>query len=810
LKKQKTVYYLYNFQLHFSQLLDLLFHTRIARRVYALVGLPFVVFLLLNLIFPLPAEPPYAQIITTENGTVLSAFLSADEKWRMKTILPEITPELQKAFIAKEDKYFYYHLGINPLAIFRAAFNNLLRGKKTSGASTITMQVARLLEPKKRTYSNKIVEVFRALQLEWKYSKAEILQLYLNLVPYGGNIEGVKAASLLYFSCLPNQLSVAQITALSIIPNRPTSLALGKHNDKIEEERNRWLKIFESEKVFSKTVIADALLEPIKAKRHKSPKTAIHFAYLLHRLYPQTDIVPSYIKIDLQNKVEEITQAYMRSIGHYGVHNAAVLVIENETQRVLAYLGSPNFEDAAYGGQVDGVRAYRSPGSALKPLVYGLAFDAGKITPKLQLLDVSQDFEGYMPENYNKRFNGLVTAEKALAASLNLPAVSLLNEIGVKTLTDKLKVADFQWIGKQEKNVGLSLALGGCGVNLFEMAGLYTAFANEGKYKPLQISPLAKNLLGSSKPLTNLKEGKEKLKQDKAKEDKILLSPAANYVINEILTKVERPLELPSSYENNPHLPKIAWKTGTSYGRRDAWSIGFNKKYTVAVWVGNFNGEGRPELTGAGVATPLLFKLFNNIDYKSAYQWFEMPKELDFRLVCAASGKVPNSFCDNITSDYYLSGVSSAQPCDHLKHFFVSPDEKMSYCTKCLPDNNYKQKLYPNLPPEMVLFYEQNLLSYEKIPTHNPACTQLFDGLSPVIISPANNREFFTDNEKVELLLQAKVQNDVKKLYWYVDNQFYKAVLPSAKLFFKPERGRIKISCSDDKGRNHDVWIWVR
>lgn len=793
--------------------------------------LPFVCFLVLHFSFPLPALPPFAQIVTTPDGTVLSAFLSADDKWRMKSNLADITPELQKAFIAKEDKYFYYHWGINPFAILRAAANNLLRGKKTSGASTITMQVARLLEPKYRTYSNKLIEMFRACQLEWQYSKAEILQLYLNLVPYGSNIEGVKAASLLYFGCLPNQLSLAQLTTLTIIPNRPTSLALGnaKHHAKIEQARNHWLKVFEKEKVFATTTIADALLEPLVAKRQKSPKKAIHFAYLMHKLFPQNAIVPTYIDIHLQNKVEEISQTYIRSTKPYGIHNAAVLVIDNQSRQILAYLGSPNFDDAAHNGQVDGVRAYRSPGSALKPLLYGLAFDAGLITPKTKLLDVSQDFDGYMPENYNKQFNGYVTAEKALAASLNLPAVSLLNEIGIKTVTNKLKVADFQWIANHEKSVGLSLALGGCGVSLLEMAGLYTSFANGGNYQALQFTPLAatptSDLLATGKKqkantllITNQKTQPATLPlpsptlpfPDSLQANQQLLSPAANYVINEILTKVERPSELPNSYENNPHLPKIAWKTGTSYGRRDAWSIGFNKKYTIAVWVGNFNGEGRPELTGASIATPLLFKLFNNIDYKTAYQWFEMPKNLDFRLVCAASGKIPNHFCDQIIADYYVAGISTAQPCDHLKSVFVSADEQISYCSQCLPDAHYKQKLYPNLPPEMVLYNEQNMVAYEKIPTHNPTCTQLFSGTAPVILSPANNREFYMDNEQVELLLQAKVPNDVKKLYWYIDDKFYKAVSPNTKTFFKPNKGHIKISCSDDKGRNTDGWIWVR
>ncbi len=787
---------MYNFSLHFHQILDL-FLTKTAKKIYLRVGIIFAIFLALHLSFPLPKENNYSQIVTSDKGIVLSAFLSADDKWRMKTELNEITPELQKAFIAKEDKYFYYHFGINPIAILRAGFNNLVKGKKTSGASTITMQVARLLAPKERTYTNKIIEIFRALQLEFTYSKVEILQLYLNLVPYGSNIEGVKAASVLYFSRLPNQLSLAQITTLTIIPNRPTSLAIGKHNERIEKERNRWLKIFETENVFPKTVIADALVEPLNAKRQKTPKTAIHFAHWLHKQYPTKPIIQTYIRADMQAKTEEIARTYMRSIQHFGINNTAILIVENNTRNVVAYLGSQNFDDAKHAGQVDGVRAYRSPGSALKPLVYGLAFEKGLITPKSMLIDVPKDFNGYMPENYNRKFNGYVAAEKALAASLNLPAVELLNLLTVDTLVLRLQQADFEWISKRNKNLGLSLALGGCGVSVAEMAGLYASFANGGRYQTLNyIAPLPPEG-GVETPPSGGRGA-------------AILSPAANYMLTEILTKVERPAELPNSYENNPYLPKIAWKTGTSYGRRDAWSIGFNKKYTIAVWVGNFSGEGRPELTGATIATPLLFKLFNNLDYNGGYQWFDMPTNLDFRLVCQHSGKVPNEFCEQLSSDAYIPSISSAVKCEHLKQVYVSANEKLSFCTKCLPENHYKHKLYPNYPPEMLMYYDQNQITYSKIPPHNPECTQIFDGQEPKIISPANDREYLTDDESVELLLQAQAANDVKKLYWYVNDKFYKEAVPSSRTFFKPERGRIKISCSDDKGRNSDVWVWVR
>jgi penicillin-binding protein 1C len=765
---------------------------------------PFVLFFVLHFLFPIDTYIPYSQLIVSQEGKVLNVFLSKDDKWRMKTELAEITPELEKAFIEKEDRYFYYHLGVNPLAIVRAGFYNLVKGKKTSGASTITMQVARLLEPKERTYWNKMVEMFRAVQLEVMFSKKEILALYLNLVPYGGNVEGIKSASLLYFNRLPDKLSLAQITALAIIPNRPTSLALGKHNERIEKERNKWLNRFKENEAFDNQQIEDALHEPLDAKRLDAPALAPHFANHLHQEMPTIDIVKTTIKAEVQSKVEDITYSYTRKLKGFNIHNAAVVVVDNKTRNIIAYLGSPDFKDGENAGQVDNARSFRSPGSALKPLIYGLAFDEGIVTPKSVLHDLPVDFSGYAPENYNRTFNGFVSVETALSNSLNVPAVKMLDQIGVKNMIDVLKRAQFQEISKKDKNLGLSLALGGCGVSLVEMAGLYCAFANQGVFSPLKVitPPPTPSPTGRGMDSLSKGEGWGEVQRH--------ISPSAAYMLTEILTKVERP-EMPSDYEHNPHIPKIAWKTGTSYGRRDAWSIGYNAKYTVAVWLGNANGVGSPELVGAGVATPLLFKLFGVIDYNAPLDWFFIPETLKNRLVCTATGDLPSDFCESTTSDYFIPTVSHTRRCEHLRYVFISPDEKMSYCAECLPQGGFKRKLYPNLSPEMLAFYETNQVAIEKMPPHNPQCTKLLEGNAPKIVSPVEGREYLTiDDEPIELMLNCNVDNDVKKVFWYINGKFYQSAKPTERVFFKPNRGEVKISCSDDKGRNTDIKILVK
>jgi penicillin-binding protein 1C len=273
---------------------------------------------------------------------------------------------------------------------------------------------------------------------------------------------------------------------------------------------------------------------------------------------------------------------------------------------------------------------------------------------------------------------------------------------------------------------------------------------------------------------------------------------------------VNRP-DFPLNWESTMHLPKIAWKTGTSYGRRDAWSIGYNQRYTVGIWVGNFSGLGIPELSGANVATPLLFTVFNTIDYDDDQPWFSQPKDCDVRMVCSETGLPPTDHCTNLVTDYFIPLVSPARKCDNMEEFFVSADEKMTYCRNCLPENGYKKKLYKLISPEMKTYFEEHRIAYLPIPPHNPRCEKVFKDGAPVVTSPANGSEYLVNKKDPEpLQLVCRVANDVGKVYWYINNKFYKAGEAGTKQFFLPEEGPVKISCTDDKGRNRDIWIRVR
>ncbi len=746
-----------------------------------------IVFLILDLIFPFEANPKYSTIVTSAEGNVLHAFLNKEDKWRMYAELSEITPTLTQTILFKEDKYFYYHLGINPISIVRAAALNIITNRRTSGASTITMQVVRLLQPRKRTYGNKLIEIFKALQLELHYSKDEILQLYLNLMPYSSNIEGIKSASILYFQKPPQLLSLAEITTLTIIPNRPSSLKLGVKNSYIVQERNKWLRRFQKSKLYENTIIEDAINEPLTVRRNEAPKLLPHLAIRLKNENPDVPIIKTNIKINQQLQIERLVSNYVNRLRAMNIHNAAVMVINNQTMNVETYVGSADFKNVYDGGQVDGVRAVRSPGSTLKPLVYALAFDKGLIVPQTNINDVLTNFGGFEPENFDRRFNGKVTVEFALANSLNIPAVKVLKQLTPSILIDVLQKSDFRTIKKQSKELGLSMALGGCGTTLEELTRHYATFANEGRFKDLNY-----------------------LKNNKTSKGVEIISLEAAFLINNILTQITRP-DLPNNFDNTYRLPKIAWKTGTSSGKKDAWSIGYNKNYTIGVWVGNFSGEGVPELSGSDIATPLLFTIFNTVEYNTAKGWFAPTKNVIYRKVCAESGDLPNEFCKNHILDYAIMGVSSTRLCQHLKYVLTNQKGTESYCTQCVPDSGFVRNLYPNISPELANYYNTKQVPYLKIPPHNIRCTRVFEENAPEITSPNDGSKYFIDaNEKQQLQLACRTANDVEEVYWYINDKLLKKEKSREAIFVSPPLGKVKISCSDDKGRSTDIYIEVK
>nr|MBA4167140.1 penicillin-binding protein 1C [Chitinophagaceae bacterium] len=524
---------------------------------------------------------------------------------------------------------------------------------------------------------------------------------------------------------------------------------------------------------------------PFNISRDAVPQLVPHLSVALKKT--GEPVIHSSIILNTQLQTEKIVADYSRTLRLKNIKNAAVVIIDNVTHKVITYIGSSDFHDTTDGGQVDGAIAVREPGSTLKPLLYGMCIDQGLLTPKAVITDVNVNYDGYAPENFNKQFNGYVTMEYALEHSLNIPAVKSLRLLGKDKFVSALGACNFNQIKKDQKKLGLSMILGGCGASLLELTGLYSSLASGGVY--------TRSSFVAGAPSSHTFQ---------------VMSPAAAYMINETLSKINRP-DFPLNWQSTEHMPKIAWKTGTSYGRRDAWSIGYNKKYTVGVWTGNFSGTGSSGLSGAEIATPLLFRIFNTIDYDSDEEWFTQPEDCATRLVCSETGMPPSAGCTDLVSDYFIPVVSNSKPCNNSEEIIISADEKISYCKSCMPLTGYKKKFFRIVPPEMQAYCDEHNIAYQKVPPHNPGCQRIFRDGQPLIISPKSGSEYLLSKNKPEPLeLRCRPGNDVSRIYWYVNNQFYKTGSAGSTVFFIPSEGPVKISCTDDKGRNKDIWINVR
>jgi penicillin-binding protein 1C len=773
---------------------------RLRRSLYS-IGIILIIIIALDILFPLPESKDYSKVIYDSEGQMLTAYLSKDQKWRMQTHLKDVSPDLIKAIIEKEDGWFYWHPGVNPYSIVRALFQNIIKQKRVSGASTITMQTARMLQPKERTYINKVIEILRAIQLEVHYSKKEILELYLSLLPYGGNIEGIKSASYIYFGRSPDKLSLSQSIILTVIPNDPNDLRPDKNQKELLNERNKWIKIFSERKTFRKSELKDSFEEPVDSRRFIIRTEAMHFCHFVAKKFQGSEINTS-LKLSLQQSSERILSAYIERVRSKGIFNGAVMIVDNKTNSVVDYCGSQDFKDSLSSGQINGITALRSPGSTLKPALYAMAIDEGLITPSMRLYDIPTDFGGYEPENFDLKFRGIVTAKYALVNSLNIPAVGLFEQLGPDKFISLLIRAGFSAILKEKQSLGLSLILGGCSVKLDELVRLYTAFAHSGLLYPLNYFD-TDNL-----PIREVNELQKNGKSDKKKAQR-LFSPASSYLIATMLSTNQRQ-DFPADLPGTTFLPQIAWKTGTSFGRRDAWAVGFNPDYTIGVWLGNFDSKGSSELSGSAIAVPLLFELFSAADYKPGKLWFDKPSDLSERNVCSETGLLPGENCKNVIRDYYIKNVSPNLKCDLYRPVYVNQSETIQYCTECLPDSGYKKIFYPSYRPEVAVWLAKNNVEFKSPPPHNSLCSGKRSGEGPKIISPLENYEYYIEqNTSQQIMLMAASDPSVKQIYWYIDNKFYKSSTPGDKLFFKPSKGKTKIVCLDESGRRASVSISV-
>jgi penicillin-binding protein 1C len=763
-------------------------------RVPLIIGyIAIIVFFLLLLIIPFPKEkltPPPSTIVLDRNGELLRVFLSKDEMWQIPVSSEKISPRLKLAVTGYEDQYFRWHFGINPIALIRAAIINLKSGRIKQGGSTITMQVARMMEPKERTIPNKLIEMFRALQLELRYSKDEILDFYFNLAPYGGNIIGVGAASHLYFHKSPDQLSLGECALLATIPNSPNLFRPDVDLQATINAREKVLKILFVRRIINRQQYEEALTEPIPEKRFEVPFRIPHLSTKLSQLYPQNSKLETTIDAKIQQRAESILQTYLGPLRNQGITNGAVVVIENETRNVLAMVGSYDFFDEKNQGQVNGAMSPRSPGSALKPFIYAIGIEQGLITPQSLLYDVPIEYSGYKPINYDEMYHGVVTVEEALIRSLNIPAVNLCAQLGNDGIHSFLNEAGISTLPKPRDYYGLSLILGGCEVTLVELANLYAGIADGGKFRPYRW-----------------------LKDQPEQEGKSLLSDGTCYIISEMLSQLRRP-ELPSSWEYAMNLPKIAWKTGTSYGHRDAWSIGYTPQYTIGVWVGNFDGKGVPGLVGAEKAAPILFALFSALEKPAENKWFIQPQGVSRRQVCAVSGMALSNYCALVKEELYLPGKSPIEKCNIHQMILVDKKTGSRLCSHCRIGRTYDEKIVEQWPAEIATWMERNGYPIEKIPEHFSGCSKLASGEKPIIRAPSANTEFkirpAVALKYQKILLDASVSNRTEKIFWFLNGKLIYSGVAAEKIFIEPKIGTHNLKCMDDEGRMSEVKFVVK
>jgi penicillin-binding protein 1C len=468
------------------------------------------------------------------------------------------------------------------------------------------------------------------------------------------------------------------------------------------------------------------------------------------------------------------------------VNNGALVIVGNTTRDVLAYIGSDNFDDSLAQGQVDAIRALRSPGSTLKPFLVAMEIDNGTLTPKTRLLDTPYDAEGFYAENYSGTYSGLVYADDALRRSLNVPMIRLLKQRGVTPFLDRLHLAGFPSLDAQRSRLGLSVILGGCGVRLDELVAAFASFPNGGLYRPLRF-----------------------VTADERKPDTRVFSPSAAYMVTDILAGIDRP-DLPNNFESAINLAKVAFKTGTSYGRRDAWAIGYSSEFTIGVWMGNVNHRGSPELTGGKAAAPLLIDLFTSISKKRQKTVLPIPGDVQTRDVCATSGLAPTPRCTHLIEDYYSIRKTVNRYCTIDREFLVSPDGATQYCPACLGRHPYKARTFADYPAELVSFWRSSGQSFTHIPSHNPACTQTFAGEGPKIVSPSQDMTYFIVSSAQKITLRASSPADIAEHIWYVDNRYLAREKASDRLFISMSDGEHTVTCMDDRGRLSTVRIRVK
>lgn len=773
------------------------------KRKSILLGLS--VFILIGLLIPIP-DPlfnhPFATVLESSDGQLLGAKIANDGQWRFPP-LDSLPDNYTTCLLEFEDRYFYVHPGINPFSIARAIRQNIKAKRIVSGGSTITMQIARMaMGNKPRTILQKLVEMWLSLRIELKYSKDEILCLYANNAPFGGNVVGISAAAWRYYGRSPHHLSWAEVANLAVLPNAPSLVFPGKNEEKLSAKRDRVLSNLVNDSTIDLTSYRLSLAEPLPGKPQQLPTIAPH---LLDRCIKdglaQTTIKSS-IRTNTQVTVNGLLSAHYSTYKFKQINNVAAIVADIELGEVLAYVGNVAIDKHVDHGQyVDIINSRRSPGSILKPILYALAIHDGLITPYQLLPDIPVYFQGFAPQNFDKQFKGAVQANEALRSSLNVPFVSLLKDYGYEKFHYDLNQLGVVSLDQPASHYGLSIILGGGEVTLWEMAGLYA-----GLVRNLQSYNGNKGekryLTNDFRPLSYKKTTKN-TETEKVADSRI--SAGATWHMLRAMQELRRP-DAESNWKQFGNSRSIAWKTGTSYGHKDAWAIGLSSDYVVGIWVGNADGEGRPDLVGVLAAAPLMFRIFENLDGEAVFQ---MPvATMSMMKMCKQSGARASAICPDTEMRPIARSATSTTVCYHHQNIHLDETNKYRVNSKCYPIHKMNEKPWFILPPAQAWYYKKFNANYAESPDYLSGCVPKANEFMELIYPKKFTKVFVPieiDGQQGKVVFEAAHRNQETKVFWYLDDRYVGETTQIHQMGLFPSAGIHQLSLVDDQGRELSV-----
>lgn len=730
---------------------------------------------------------PYSTVVTDRNEELLGARIASDGQWRFPP--RNTTPEkIKECLITFEDKHFYHHWGVNPFAIGRAFYQNVKNKCIVSGGSTLTMQTIRLARNESRTFREKLIEMIWATRLEFRASKEEILSMYISHAPFGGNVVGLDAAAWRYFGHSADDLSWAESAMLAVLPNAPAMIHLSKGRKTLLDKRNRLLKQLLEKKTIDSSTYELAISEPLPDEPHALPHIA---PYLVSRFYQERngEYSRSTINKGIQTQVEDLAERWSNEFGRSDIRNLAILVIDIPSNQVVAYCGNVHFDRKQGGNQVDVIQAPRSTGSILKPFLYYAMLQEGSLLPDMLLPDVPVNINGFTPQNFSMQFEGAVPASEALARSLNIPAVTMLQRYGVPKFHSFLQQIGLKTINRSSSHYGLSLILGGAEATLWDVTNAYAMMGRS----LLQLPQRSCSLL---LPTSRITESTDPFQ------------PGAVWQTFDALKEVNRPEEI--DWKSIPSMQTIAWKTGTSYGFRDAWAVGVTPRYAVGVWVGNATGEGKPGLVGAQTAGPVLFDIFNLLPSSS---WFTRPAGIFVEAeVCRKSGHLKGRFCDETDTLLVLPAGLRTEACPYHHLVTLSANESQRIYENCANTEPTLRKSWFTLPPVWEWYYKRHHPEYKPLPPFKAGCGE--DTFQPMqfIYPPMNARIKLPkqlDGSKGFLTVELAHNNPNATVFWHLDETYQAQTQDFHKISLQPAAGKHSLTAVDGEGNTISTTFFV-